>query len=337
MAVSIKPEALPGTSLKSLVKGYLLTHQTEGSSIHTVEYYRGMLNRFLWYAQRQGWPDDVRFFNEWYIREFLGYLRTEINRWSKEGNGSESSSRRASPRTIHHYYGALRAFFNWTVKEGFLRESPLAKVKVAKSKPRVIQPYSLVQLKKMLQVCDYDCQHNAKLLGNRNKAIILILLDSGLRLSELAGIRLQDVDAERGWIKVLGKGAKERVVRIGKVAQKALWRYLMYRGHDNKQELWLTEEGSALQGSGIQSAIDRIKKRAGINEGGCVHRFRHTFALSFLRADRNPFNLQYLLGHNSLEMVRLYTATLGMEDALKAHEKASPADLLVGNSSHARF
>jgi integrase/recombinase XerD len=71
-----------------------------------------------------------------------------------------------------------------------------------------------------------------------------------------------------------------------------------------------------------------LKRRAGINEEGCVHRFRHTFALSFLRGDRNPFNLQYLLGHNSLEMVKRYTATLGMEDALKAHEKASPADML---------
>jgi len=201
-------------------------------------------------------------------------------------------------------------------------------VKVGKSKPKVIQPYSLEQVKKMLQVCDYDYQHNAKFLGSRNRAIILIILDSGLRLSELAGINLPDIDLGKGWIKVTGKGNKERVIRIGKVAQKALWRYLMYRGEDAKQELWFSEERKPLQSSGIQSAIDRLKKRAGVHERGCVHRFRHTFALNFLRADRNPFNLQYLLGHNSLEMVRHYTAALGMEDALKAHEKASPADLM---------
>jgi site-specific recombinase XerD len=103
----------------------------------------------------------------------------------------------------------------------------------------------------------------------------------------------------------------------------------MYRGEDDKQELWLSEERRPLQSSGIQSSINRLKKRAGINETGCVHKFRHSFALAFLRADPNPFNLQYLLGHNSLEMVRRYTATLGMEDALEAHEKASPADLLA--------
>jgi len=329
MVETIKSEVRPGTSLKSLVKGYLLTHQTEGSSPHTVEYYRGILKRFLWYAEKEGWPDDTRLLDEWHIREFLGYVGTEINRWSREGNGAESSSRKASSKTVHHYYSALRAFFNWIVKEGFLSGSPLTRVKVAKAKDKVIQPYSPDQIRRMLQVCDNDFQRNAKFLGSRNKAIILMLLDSGLRLSELASIKLQDIDAERGWIKVVGKGAKERVVRIGKAAQKALWCYLMCRGEDNQQNLWLSEERSPLRSSGIQSAIDRLKRRAGIiDEAGCVHRFRHTFALSFLRADRNPFNLQYLLGHNSLEMVRRYVATLGMEDALEAHTKASPADAL---------
>jgi len=328
MFESIQLEAPLGTSLRSLVRGYLLTHQTEGSSPHTVEYYRGILSRFLWYAAKADWVDDVGVLNEWHIREFLGYVGTELNRWAKEGNGAESSTRKASAATVHHYYSALRAFFNWAVREGFLTQSPVAKVRVAKVKPRVIQPYSVEQIKKMLRVCDYDYQHGARFLGSRNRALILILLDSGLRLSELANVKLQDIDVENGRVKVTGKGNKERVVRIGKTAQKALWRYLMYRGETSRQVLWLSEERKPLHGSGIQSSVDRIKKRAGINETGCVHRFRHSFALSFLRADRNPFNLQYLLGHNSLEMVKRYTATLGMEDALKAHETASPADLL---------
>jgi site-specific recombinase XerD len=328
MFKSIELEAPPGTSLKSLVRGYLLTHQTEGSSPHTIQYYRGILDRFLWYATTADWVDDARLLNEWHIREFLGYVGTELNRWAKEGNGSESSTRKASAATVHHYYSALRAFYNWAVREGFVPQSPVAKVKVAKAKPRVMQPYSAEQIKKMLRVCDYDYQHGARFLGSRNRALILMFLDSGLRLSELANIKLQDIDVDNGRVRVTGKGNKERVVRIGKTAQKALWRYLMYRGENSKQVLWLSEERKPLHGSGIQSSIDRIKRRAGIDERGCVHRFRHSFALSFLRADRNPFNLQYLLGHNSLEMVKRYTATLGMEDALKAHETASPADLL---------
>jgi integrase/recombinase XerD len=117
-------------------------------------------------------------------------------------------------------------------------------------------------------------------------------------------------------------------VRIGKVAQKSLWRYLMHRPDNDRIELWLNEEGKPLSSAAVQCMIKRLKERAGIYGGGSVHRFRHTFALNFLRVDKNVFNLQYLLGHSELEMVRRYTATLGMEDALKAHEKASPADIM---------
>jgi len=293
-----------------------------------VEYYQGNLHRFLWYANNERWSDDALLITEWHIREFLGYVGTETCRWGLSGNGSESSKKRASYSTVHHYYATLKAFFNWCVREGFLAESPVAKIRMANPKPKVIQPYSQEEIAKMLAVCDHDYRHNAKLLGSRNRAIVLMLLDTGLRVSEIANIKLLDINTERGWIKVTGKGDKERVVRIGTTTQKALWRYLTHRPDNGRGELWLTEEGRPLQSGGIETMVKRLKQRAGVTSKGNCHRFRHTFALNFLRADRNPFNLQYLLGHSDLRMVRHYTATLGMEDALKAHEKASPVDLL---------
>ena len=186
----------------------------------------------------------------------------------------------------------------------------------------------LQDILKMIEVCDRDCKNNAKLIGSRNKAIILMLLDTGLRASELANIELGEIDSERGWIKVKGKGAKERVVRIGATAQKALWRYLVFREKNKSERLWITEEGRPMKIGGIQIMLMRIKERAGVKTKGNCHKFRHTFALNFLRQDRNPFNLQYLLGHSDLRMVKHYVSTLGMEDALKAHENASPADML---------
>ena len=136
------------------------------------------------------------------------------------------------------------------------------------------------------------------------------------------------MNTTNGNIKVTGKGSKERVVRIGKVAQKSLWRYLMNRPNNGREELWLTEEGKPLSPGAVQCMGKRLKERAGVGGDGNIHRFRHTFALNFLRVDKNVFNLQYLLGHSELEMVRRYTSALGMEDALKAHEKASPADTM---------
>jgi site-specific recombinase XerD len=326
--MSIRSQAPVSTSVQSLSKGFVLTQRTDCKSPRTIEYYESNLRRFLWYADQQEWPDDVRLITEWHIREFLAYVSGEGNRWGLEGNGSESSRPKATYCTVHHYYCVLKAFFNWCVREGFIQETPLAKIKLKNPRLNVVQPYSNQDIMKLIDVCDHDFKNNAKFLGSRNRAVVLMLLDTGLRISELTGIKLEDVESERGWIKVKGKGAKERVVRIGATAQKALWRYMVYRHKNNHSELWLTEEGRPMKSGGLQIMIKRLKERAGVVSGGNCHRFRHTFALNFLRQDRNPFNLQYLLGHSDLRMVKHYVSTLGMEDALKAHEKASPADLL---------
>ena len=316
------------TSLKSLVKGFVLTQRTDCKSPRTTEYYESNLRRFLWYTEQQQWPDGVCMITEWHIREFLAYTGGEGNRWGLSGNGSESSRPKATYCTVHHYYCVLKAFFNWCVREGFVSENPLAKIKLKAPRLKAVQPYSNQDILRLIEVCDHDCKNNARLLGSRNKAIILMFLDTGLRASELANIKLDEIDSERGWIKVKGKGAKERVVRIGATAQKALWRYLVYREKSKCENLWITEEGKPLEVGGIQTMVMRLRERAGLTAKGNCHRFRHTFALHFLRKDRNPFNLQYLLGHSDLRMVRHYVSTLGMEDALRAHESASPADTL---------
>jgi site-specific recombinase XerD len=328
MVTYARPTAPPGTSLKALARGFVLTKQTEGKSPRTVEFYSDNLRRFLWFAEQKDWPDDIRLIDEWHIREFVGYLANETSRWGLSGNGSERAQRKVSHTTIHHYFVVLANFFGWVVREGFLADNPTAKIKIAKPKNKVINPYSVEEINKMLAVCERDYEHNAKFLGSRNKAIVLVFLDAGVRLSELTGMGTNDVDTSNGNIRVLGKGNKERVVRIGKTAQKSLWRYLMHRPDNGEVALWLTEEGKPLSSQAIHCMVVGLKSRAGVKTSGSIHRFRHTFALNFLRVDKNVFNLQYLLGHSELEMVRRYTATLGMEDALKAHEKASPADTM---------
>jgi site-specific recombinase XerD len=196
MVTAIRPVAPPGTSLKSLVKGFVLTKQTEGKSPRTVEFYSENLKRFLWYASRQEWPDDIRMLDEWHIREFLGYVASEKCRWGLEGNGAESSQKTASHTTVHHYFVVLANFFGWVSREGFIKESPTAKIKVAKPKDKVIKPYTFEEISRMLAVCDKDYEHNAKFLGSRNKAIVLVLVDAGVRLSELIGMTLEDINCK---------------------------------------------------------------------------------------------------------------------------------------------
>lgn len=162
--------------------------------------------------------------------------------------------------------------------------------------------------------------------GIRNKAIILAFLDTGLRLSELAAVQINDIDFDNGIIKVMGKGRKERFVRVGKETQKAILRYLLQR-KDKLPSLWVTDHGEPVKSRGIQSLIKRLGKRAGITDARCSpHTFRHSFAIFALRNGIGEFSLQLLLGHSTLQMTRRYVQSLGTRDAIAAHEKASPVD-----------
>lgn len=150
----------------------------------------------------------------------------------------------------------------------------------------------------MLVLCD------GSFLGYRNRAIVLTFLDTGLRLSELAGIQLTSIDFDKGIIRVMGKGRKERVVRVGKETQKAVLRYLLRR-QDALSCLWITKECKPITPRIIQSLIQRPDKRAGITDARCSpHTFRHTFAIVCLRNGIGEFNLQCLLGHTTLQMTK---------------------------------
>ncbi len=318
-----------GVSPGRLIEGYTLTLRSKGKSPKTVQFHAGNLRRFLWYARQKGWGEDIREIDEWRVREFLAYVAEAEHRWGLVGNGARSSTAQASHATVWHYFVTLRVFFTWLVREGFLAKAPTSGLKLRRPSPPVMEPYTPEQIAAMFRVCDWDYEHGAKLLGSRNKAILLILLDTGVRLSELCYIRVQDLDRDTGLVKVVGKGRRERMVRIGLVARRGVWRYLLHRPDNEQPWLFLTEEGKGpLSPNAVQCMVKRVKERAGLKVDGLVHKFRHTFSLAFLRADRNTFNLQYLLGHATLEMTKRYCAALGVQDALEAHVKASPVDNL---------
>jgi site-specific recombinase XerD len=320
-------------SLSSLVQGFIFSLEAEGKAPLTVHYYQGNLQRFLWYANEHDWPSDPSTIDAWKIREFLVYASTARNRWGTTGNGSENC-REPSKTGGWRYYRTLRAFFNWAISEGLLRENPLSNIKIKPPKEQPVEPYTRDELRRFIAVSDRDFANGDKFLGSRAKAIVLLFIDTGLRLSELANLKLTQVDLQRGRIIVLGKGGWERAVAFNSGAKKALWRYLAFREERAKPSrtaddwLWLTEEGTRLTVAGLYVAFRRIKRRAGVNSRGAVHKLRHTFAINALRGLKDPFLLQLLLGHKSLEMTRRYTQALKIEEALEAISKASPVDIL---------
>jgi site-specific recombinase XerD len=220
---------------------------------------------------------------------------------------------------VERYKVALQSFYHWLLEEDFIESNPMAKVKVAKPDKKLVQSLSPEQMYKLLNSFTGRGTEDY-----RNKAIIMVLLDTGLRASELSGLKLGDVDIKSGIIKVLGKGRRERLARIGLKTQKALWHYLIRRGDNSCDYLWLNQRGERLTRYGTEQMLHKLGEKLGFRL--YPHLLRHSFAINFLRNGANTFEVQYALGHSSLEMTRRYCSSLSFEDVYKRHQLASPVD-----------
>jgi len=187
----------------------------------------------------------------------------------------------------------------------------------------------------MLSILDHDWQvattPRQRMRATRDKAILLLFVESGLRLEEMAKLRLGDIDLERQRVSVwFGKLGKSRISGFGPQTRKALWRYLNLRPSEVAGDaLWATEEGAPFSVSGIQMVIRRLKKDAGLQHvRGSVHKLRHTFATSYLRHTRDMKGCRLLLGHSTLSMTERYTSFIDAEDALRAYDGKGPLDWL---------
>jgi len=308
---------LPATSITYLVQGYMLNCRCEAKSQATIDNYQYRLKCFVWFCQVNDYPAELQKLGVNHIRQFLWYLASESNRW---GSGNPSSGKPASQSTVNHYYRVLNTFFGWLKQEGFIPDNPVAYIKAPKIDHKVVPALTPNEVRRLLDACS-----SKSALDVRNKAILSILLDTGLRVSELANLKLEDVDLNTGTILVRrGKGGKQRIVRIGSKAQKALWRYVtIYRPRDTER-LFLDRAGEPLDASGIKIMIRRLTKKTGVKVYG--HKLRHTFSINYLRNGGDVFTLQYLLGHSTLQMTQRYLQSLNSQDAINAHIRFSPLD-----------
>jgi len=297
-----------------LIEGYLLSCKVENKSPATISFYKNILDKFQWFLGKFG----INTIDATTIRQFLGYLKDTPNRWDSKNT---RANRPVCAYTVDRYYTGLSALFRWATIEGMIDINPMATIKKPRVQRKIIKGLEPEVCQKLI-----GC-FNGKSLGDyRNKAIVYMFLDTGLRLSELANLKMSDINVERGIIKVIGKGNKERLVRIGLKTQKALWGYLARR-NSNTDYIWIGRENEPFTANGIAQMIRNLGKRLDITLS--PHKLRHSFAISFLRNGANPFELQIALGHSTLEMTRRYTQALGFEDVFKRHVMASPVDRLV--------
>jgi len=160
----------------------------------------------------------------------------------------------------------------------------------------------------------------------RDRAVILVLVDTGIGAQELCDLVAKDYDNTLGQLQIRhGKGDKSGVVFMGESARKALWRYLAERENmDANTPIFVTRHGTHMDTDSLRRMMYICAKRAGVHRP-TIHKFRHTFAIHFLRNGGSVLELQWMLGHEQLETVQIY-ASLAESNLQEAQKKASPAD-----------
>ncbi|MFD2608070.1 tyrosine-type recombinase/integrase [Deinococcus taklimakanensis] len=231
------------------------------------------------------------------------------------------------PGTLHAIMRGLRASFNWAYEEEYIEQNPFARVKMP-SVPRKIQPCVQPEMaQRVLRVAEEDGAYRT-----RNTAILMVMFDTGLRLSEVAKLELPDVNLKDGVLKVwAGKGGHDRYVPFGNSVVRAISKYQRDRRpkFPGETRLWIGRGGEPLTKWGISLLFDGYAERLGVDRSEIApHAWRRGFAVQYLRNGGEMFALQQLLGHTSLEMTRKYVNYLPV-DLKRSHMLLSPLDRIL--------
>lgn len=300
-------------SFSDAVEGYLLNATARHLSKHTIADYITTFRKFRIFLN-----DDPPF-EEITLQQIEAFL----------------AAQKVSKKTVLNYHIGLSALWTWAVNDGIVSEHVVQKVARPRPEKRSIVPYSEDDVRAMLDSLTHSkvyarprkgqSQHSLP-QAERNRAIILLLLDTGIRATELCDLSIHQVDLQNRRITVFGKGSKERTIPISHRTSQTIWRYLKTDRQEDyiSERLFTTLNGRPMDRDRLLKSIRSIAKRAGIKRAN-VHRFRHTFAINYLRNGGDPFSLQISLGHSTMEMVKNYLA-LAQADLEKNHLRASPVD-----------
>ncbi len=247
--------------LRALIDLYLLRCKVEGKSPNTVKAYGETLARFLSFAETEGVAGDVSRIGAAQMYAYLGRFAQH------------------SLETRHRYFREVRCFFNWLVAAGYLVETPFRSLRNVRLPQRIVRPFSPAEVARLLACCD-----PASPIGARDQAILLTLLDTGVRCSELVQLKLEDLDLAGGRLRVLhGKGNKQRVVPFASRCREAILGYVEHRG-EGPGPLFVATTGHGrllpwvtLRPNGLKQMLRRLGRQAGMPKVH-AHRFRHTFA-----------------------------------------------------------
>ena len=281
-------------------------------SPHTSKNYLVDLNQFAHFLEAS-YPEVISLGADGAARIDAGVVRAYMGRmWS--GWSASSMARKLA---------ALRTFFNYCIRLNLMTANPAKEIATPKIPKRVPK---FLTVDEVFALIDAAVDDGA--LGSRDRAILELLYASGLRVSELVGLNLEDADLLSRTVRVIGKGRKERIVPIGEKACVAMRAYLMKRTDltgtaDAERGFFLNRHGGRLTARSIERLISKYIRRCGLQKVVTPHVLRHTFATHLLGAGADMRGIQELLGHQSLSTTQKYTH-VGIDNLMKAYDDAHP-------------
>ncbi len=301
-----------GAAVQHLITRYLREVEAEGASPHTVRNYRIDLAQFAGFVHGM-YPQAsettlLKRIDPLTVRAFMGSLR----------------SRGLSPVTVARKVAAVRSFFQFCCRRGRLNWNPAALVATPKL-PKRLPPHLTVD--QAFQLLATPQGETPLLL--RDRAILELFYGSGIRVGELTGLSVDDLDLEQRLVRVMGKGKRERIVPIGRPAADAVTAYLGVRAmlggasQGKRGPLFLNHRGGRLTPRSVERLLEKYLRQSGVGKAITPHGLRHSFATHLLQAGADLRVIQELLGHSKLTTTQRYTH-VNLDQLMAVYDKAHP-------------
>jgi len=317
-------------SLEQVIEDYASDLKIQRRSPKTISFYLRNLKMFLKWLKRHGYQGILEDISLSTVKRYILYLEEEYRKF-QDHPYTPQQDKGLSPFSIQGHVRTLKALSSWLYREEYILQNILGRLRLPKAPKLNIKVLTDDEVKTILSAINFNTS-----AGARNYSILLLMLDSGLRLGEVIGLKLSKVDIEHGQMWVDGKGSKERIVPLGSRSQRYLRRYIIHfrpeptrPGIDN---VFLNLDGSPITENSIRLIFERLSLKCKIPRLH-AHLCRHTFGTNYLRNGGDVFSLQKILGHEDLATVKVYMH-LVEADVIQKHKLYSPIDRLDLPSPH---
>jgi site-specific recombinase XerD len=324
-------KSLNQLTINQLLDEYRFSLEAMNRSSKTISWYLAILGKYFAFLASNMLLKPLPELGAKELKAYMLY-RQKTPKWAKSPHIKKATGK-LSPYSIQGDARAIKAFWGWLAKEVYIDKNPLAKFPQPKVPEKPVNILTIEQIQKLLA-----CIDKSNLKGAMHYVIILLLYDTGLRISELTHVKLEDLNMLHCCVQVIGKGQKVRTVPFSKHIRKELLRYVnIFRPQlcpADSPYLFATSEGTHISVNSIQQFQRRLAKKAAL-DGIKVspHIFRHSFATMAVAYGANVFALKVIMGHSSLQTTMKYTH-LQPQDLQLQHATFSPVAKLIGNKTH---